>query len=433
MSMVGENQVRNLFVVSDDSNVTTATIKAGSAGGGAIVEQDGTAAVADQPFMFTGLKSNGQLVTSDVIDPTRVSYAHSVGFQPRELAITTVSGFSVDVGTLYQIRIIIEGHGSLSVENEYIKEAYYKAVTGDTAEDVVDGLVKSLARNFSREQPELMGQTFTYPDADGNEELPENAFFTFSKSFSDGTAEVATIQVTAAPTSAGLVDITLNGVVYQIPVDVGTANEAAADIAAGLDALSGYSATVSTDTVTVTSEIPQAETDAAAAAGDVASITFIVTTTQQGADGTAANAQLHIEEKSTWLADYYVTGKKTRLSFPFRVEAYATTPVTVTSVEGSEGVATGYHVRNMEYYYKGNRADTFRGAGYPHNFQESYDSVLTNTYFLVELGYWDESRDEPMKSKKQLTIACETEAIANTIIAQINTALTNTSFSISTL
>lgn len=431
--MVGENQVRNLFVNATSTNATTALIKAGVALNGAVVNQDGTAAAAGTGFMYSGLKSNGQLVTSDVINPNRVLYAHSVGNAPRELAISTISGITADANTLYQVRIIIQGYGSLSVENEYIKEAFYKSKTGDTAEDIVDGLVKSLARNFSREQPELMGQTFVYPAAGGNVNLPDNAFLKFSKSFSDGTAEQGTLTVTVGATEAGIAVVTLNGVDYDIPVDIGTTGESAADLAAGINALSGYSATAAGAVVTVVSEIPQAETDMTFSGGTATSLAATAATTVPGVDGTAANAQLHIEEKAEWLSQYYVTGKKTRLSFPFIVEAHFTTAPTVTTVKGSEGVATGYHVRNMEYYYKGNRADTFRGAGYPHNFEQSYDSDVSKTYFLVELGYWDESRDEPMKSKKQLTIACETEAAANTIIAQINTALTGTVFSIASL
>ena len=64
-----------------------------------------------------------------------------------------------------------------------------------------------------------------------------------------------------------------------------------------------------------------------------------------------------------------------------------------------------------------------RGLGYPNNFDAVYDSVLTKNYFLVELAYFSEGRDDAMKSKKQLTIACPSLEYANVLIGQLNTVL----------
>lgn len=418
--MVGENQARNLYVVGTSTNTTIATVAAGANLNAAVLESDGTAAVADKPFLLAVKNGQGELISSDEIDPNKILYAHSVDYVARSVGKASIGGFTVTAGELYQIQIIFQGHGSLSVENEYIKEAFYKAVTGDDAEKVVDGLIKSLARNFSREEPNLLGETFAYVDAgEVTHNLPENAFFSFSKGFTTQTIDVDT-----APTADANATVTLDGVDVTVALlDADTDEGAATKIAAAIDAVTGYSASATGTVVTVTTTAPANIVYDAGTTG--------TTVTQ---DGTAAGAGIVILEKASWLAQYYVTGKKTRLDFPFEVRAYNNSAnPTVVQTKGFEGTATGYHVRNMEYYYKGNRADTFRGAGYPHNFEENYDSVLSQAYYLVEIGYWDESRDEPMKSKKQLTIAAPSAAVADVLIGQINTALTNVPFSIATL
>ena len=130
-------------------------------------------------------------------------------------------------------------------------------------------------------------------------------------------------------------------------------------------------------------------------------------------------------EPNNWLPNYYVTGKKSRTFLDFKVDARfpGDTLPTVVSIVGSEGVGTGYQVRNMEYYFLGNRQDSFRGIGYPHNFDAEYDSILTNTYHIFEIGYYDESRDEPMKSKKQITIAIDNATDMNAMLVDVNKSL----------
>lgn len=434
MAMIGENQVRNFFIVNTSSNTTMSTIRGGANLNGAVIQSDGTAAVADEEFALAVKNNQGELSMSDIINPLRVTSAKAIAHSPRVGQWYTISGIGTPTaGTLYQVRIIFKGYGSLSVENEYIKEAYYKAVTGDNAEDVVDGLVKSLARNFSREQPEA-GTTFSYTDGDlGAINLPDNLYLDFIKSASDGDQETATFEVTANPTAEGFCTVTLNGTAYSVPMTIstdGTFADAAAELALGINAIPGYSATASTATVTVVSDLPGVETDASFAAGTATSMACTVTTTQQGTAGTIATAaQLTIREKDDYLSTYYNTGKKDRLNLVFEVLTNQS-DLTITSNTSFSGIGTGYEVRNLEYYFLGNRGDTFRGMGYPHNFDVTYDSSLTGIYYLIELEYNDEGRDDPMKSKKQLTIACPSKAVANTLIGQINTALTNVAVAI---
>lgn len=322
MAMIGENQVRNFFVVNTSDEVTLPDILAGTDLDGAVVQSDGTAAAAGEDFMLATRNNRSEATLSDIINPASVTYGKSVLFAPRVAQTYTVSALTADINTLYEIRVIFSGYGSLSVENEYTVSGFYKSKTGDDQEDIVDGLVANLARNAAKEQPNT-GGTFTYNDADGNIELPDNLYLAFTKT------------------------------------------------------------------------------------------------------GTGATAALVVTEKADYIAKYYVTGKKDRLNLDFQLQANFTTDPTIVGNVSDPGHGTGYHIRNMEYYFLGNRADTFRGMGYPHNFEQVYDSVLTTDYYLIELGYYSEGRDDPMKSKKQLTIACPDKTAANKMIAELNTALTN--------
>lgn len=322
MALIRENQVRHIYVGGTAPVLANiAALKAAANTTLGIFQPNGNAPAANTGGFFARKNNKGTITSGDLIMPEKVIYASSKQGVARVAKVVTISDITVEVGKLYTVAIVISGHGSLSVENEYIKEGFYKAKTGDSAENIVDGLIKSLARGFTRE-PVLPGTFTTYTEAGGGTtRLVDNYSFAFSKT------------------------------------------------------------------------------------------------------GTGATAALVVTEKD-WLPSYYVTGKKDKLVMPFRVEARFNETPTFTVVEGSKGVGTGYEVRNMEYYLLGNIQDTFRGMGYPHNFDVEYDSSLTTQYNLIEIGYYDEGRDDPMKSKKQVTIAIPGDAAAvNPFIARINSAL----------
>jgi len=324
MSMIGEIQVRNMFVANRYPTLDTV-----SGGSGQIntdetslvkvLKDDGTnldvlasqpsgLAVANNSELLIALRNHkGKMTLSDVINPKRVTYASSKSYAAPVQKIQTFSVIDAVANKLYSVRITIAGFGSLSVENEYIKEAFFKSKTGDDAEDIVDGLIASLNRNFSREQ----GSTPT-----------TNTGFTFTK--------------TGATTTAALV----------------------------------------------------------------------------------------ITEKN-WIPEYYVTGKKDRLTMMWRANfSGGDTPATDTLTPGSDGIGTGYQVRNMEYYFLGNREDSFRQMGYPHNFDAVYNSILAGTYHILEIGYYDEGRDDAqIKSKKQFTLVIQDTADMNLLIAEVNKSL----------
>jgi hypothetical protein len=311
MALAAQQQVRQMYVGSDyPQHSTISALRGGTDQDLAVLGADGSAVAAGEKFKLYKKTTSGD-VSSDVIDPSQILYSKSVAYAAEVLKVSTISALTVDVNSLYTVEIAIDGFGSLSAEDEYIKKAFYKAVTGNDQEAIVDGLIVSLNRNFQRE----IGSTSS-----------SNDYFTFSK--------------TGSGTSAALV----------------------------------------------------------------------------------------ITEKTAWRDKYYSTGKKTRSRVSFRVNAAFTTLPTIVETGGSVGVGEGHQVVDMEYYLKGERNDFYRGAGYPHNLENSYDALYASNYNLVEIGYWEEGRDEAKKSKKQVTIAVPFTNLAgnatlNLLIADLNTIL----------
>ncbi len=172
MGLAGQNQVRQMYVgqaAVDDM----AGLKAGNANDFVLLDKNGGAIGAGLDFKLFQKDAMGTIISSDTIKPENVLDVRSVPYKQAVLKKVTIDGLTVDVNTLYTVNIEISQHGSMSQEDTYLKQGYYKAVAGDDAEAVVDGLITSLNRNFSRE----IGATAT-----------TNRSFTFSKTGSGATA-----------------------------------------------------------------------------------------------------------------------------------------------------------------------------------------------------------------------------------------------------
>lgn len=150
-----------------------------SAGEVGVFTQDGTAVAAGKDFVFAQKTADG-LFVSDVIKADSVKpYTISADAPEQAQVVTVTPPSTITAGSDYILNIHIFEHGSLSVEDTMIKFATFRPGAGATAEDVVDGLIASLKRNFSREP----GATAT-----------ENPLFTFTKSGSGGSATLLITQ-----------------------------------------------------------------------------------------------------------------------------------------------------------------------------------------------------------------------------------------------
>lgn len=322
-----QNQVRHLYVGLDyPQHTSVEDLKGGANGDLAVLSATGEPVELGKKFQVLKKNNKGILLSSDIIDPKNILYSRAVAYKAPVLGSAVISDISVDINTLYTIEIAIKQFGSMSPEDEYVKKAFYKSKTGDDQEKIVDGLIKSLSRNFSREEP-TTSATFTYaPSGGAFIELKDNSYFSFTKT------------------------------------------------------------------------------------------------------GTGASATLTITEKTDWADNSFDPDRRTRTNLDFSVNAKFTTLPTVVSVNSAPAKLGGKQVAEMEFYLKGERNDIYRGAGYPHNFVGTYDADVNATYNAVEIGYFDEGRDEAKKSKKQLTIVMPFTTLAsqvdiNNLISDLKTVL----------
>lgn len=176
MGLAGQNQVRHMYVGNAPAATVTslATLKsAGVANDMVILGADGDAVAAGKAFKLYVKDALGNITSSDTIKASNVLDVRSVAYTAAALKKVTISALTVDANSLYTVNIEIQGHGSLSPEDTYLKQGYYKANAGDDQEAIVDGLISSLNRNFSRE----VGATAS-----------SNRSFTFSKTGSGASA-----------------------------------------------------------------------------------------------------------------------------------------------------------------------------------------------------------------------------------------------------
>tara|TARA_R110002020_G_scaffold100855_1_gene238045 strand:+ start:13430 stop:14392 length:963 start_codon:yes stop_codon:yes gene_type:complete len=184
MGLAGQNQVRHMYVGTADV-ADLAELKSGSANSLVLLSADGSAVAAGADFKLFQKDALGNIISSDTIKVDNVLDVRSVAYTAAVNKLVTISALTVDVNSLYTVNIEIQGHGSLSPEDTYLKQGFYKALTGDDQEAIVDGLIASLNRNFSRE----VGATAS-----------SNPYFTFAKTGS-GTSAALTVEGKAYDTN----------------------------------------------------------------------------------------------------------------------------------------------------------------------------------------------------------------------------------------
>ena len=130
---------------------------------------------------------------------------------------------------------------------------------------------------------------------------------------------------------------------------------------------------------------------------------------------TVAGNTLVIEE----VPQPWVLGKRQAAQVNFQVQAV---PITVngglypwgtvadTTSTNTNVVTNGKTVADMEWFYIGERADQFRGMGYPDNFETIYLANPSKQYDFVDIHYFYEGDAEDIqKSKKYITLAVPTD------------------------
>lgn len=140
MATFSINGVRNLIVANAYNTGGTA---AGTVTG---IKSAGT------QMWVEYINATGQKVRTDAIDTGKIRYAKSIEGQKRILRKDLLTISTVTAGKNYALRVLFRAWGSGSAEDTYMKYiGPYTAESGDSAEDIVDGLIELAETNFAVE------------------------------------------------------------------------------------------------------------------------------------------------------------------------------------------------------------------------------------------------------------------------------------------
>ena len=113
----------------------------------------------------------------------------------------------------------------------------------------------------------------------------------------------------------------------------------------------------------------------------------------------------------------WVLGKRQAAQVDFNVNTvvinynggeYPWGEITDVTAANTNVLLNGRVTADMEYFYLGERGDTFRGMGFPDNFEAKYLIDPTKEYEFIELAYYYAGDTEDVqKSKKHITLAFE--------------------------
>lgn len=159
MSVFSTNQARHLYVATALKNPN---VIATDAAGSIAVKAD-----TNKTHLYFEYMGNGGLTRSDLVDTKNIIYAKATKADKmaRELKAVTVTLNNDPVGGQdYILKIVFRQFASISDEDIYTKFGMVHAVNGMTASDFYKELALSLAKNFSREETELVKFTLTDND-----------------------------------------------------------------------------------------------------------------------------------------------------------------------------------------------------------------------------------------------------------------------------
>lgn len=365
------------IIVQTNGLATETTLKAFQASADAgeiqVLSKSGAAAGSGVPFVVARKTADG-LIISDVVDPKKIKKVVQKAYAAEVQKVVNISGFTVPATAgdkfEYQVDIRLSGYGSLSPEDFKLYHGHHVLTQTSaplTIESAVDALVLNLNRNFSKEA----GATAT-----------TNPLFAFSKG-----ASSQTLTVTTAPTVASNATVTVNGQAFVVALAAtDTTAQAATKIAATIDPDVKYTAVAAGAVVTIT-----------AVGGEAITVTYAPGTTASAATVAAVGTSsvLVIQSKAQALELGKKEGRPLEFDITAKVskvgdEAFGTVQPTVkVTTSGFVGVGTGKQVANMEYFYRGNRGDTFRGLNFPYNWPTSTKTFSdpAGTYDLIEISY----------------------------------------------
>lgn len=157
---------------------------------------------------------------------------------------------------------------------------------------------------------------------------------------------------------------------------------------------------------------------------NVATAPNVVAKANKYFDVTVAGSALTITERD-WILDDYRVGLRTHDQLMFNFEITSTQDednVVKTQTTPVYAQGKGYQMMELERYLVGHRAE-FETLDVTLSFGRSYDTVASSDYFVLELKYFDTSRDSAKHSDKMLTIISTDAKTIDTIGFAIEAAM----------
>lgn len=392
MANFSEDQVRQFYVATSRA----ATITNNSAAGAIKVRSSA------EDLWFEYASPNGEhggvgVVRSDLINKKKIDYITASPARARKLqraivALDPDASATPIAGQDYILRFTFFGLGLGGFENQYIKEGgAYRAKTGDTAAIVYNKLVNLAKLNFSREAYPLI-----------NIGLNGDA----------ATVKMTTnTGVTVTAKEVGTAGNNLKFAVASVSADT---PGVAVSTASGVTTIKA-SLTATAKTIGDLKTLVESATDLVTITGTAATEVLAETTAVALVGGTSTG--IVIEE----VPQPWVLGKRQADQIRFSVHTVpinvAGSPapwgtVTDDTANGAVTISNGKLTADMEWFYIGERADQFRGVGYPDNFETKYLANPSKAYDFIDIQfYYSGDAEDVQRSKKMLTLAIPTDAM----------------------
>lgn len=414
ISLPYESQIRHFFVFDAVASETTiATFDAtASIGELQIFGADGLTATTTGDFYIAKKNQKGALSVSDKITPGNITYISGVSPVSKvgkSQTFTLASAPTVGEEFILTCKV----HYGNSEENFITFVAGELAVAGDTQDSILGRLTQQMADNLAR-------SINTTSNESGTDVI-------------SGSAAAGSVQLTGG--ASGTVDsITVDGVelltaAVAFNTDLDTT---ASDVADAINAnvtVPNYVASVSTDTVTITSLDAGVSGNGLVVASGATTITTSDTNLAGGADGLSAkknkyftleasNDAVVITEKD-WILDDFRVGLYTNDQLMWNFEMYSpdtteNAKITKTSTPPVYAKGQGYQMIELERYLVGHRAE-FDYLDRTLEFGRDYDVSTGSQYYSLDLKYYDTSRDDPKHSNGMLTLISTSNTHLNTI------------------
>lgn len=393
MANFSQDQVRQFYVVKRLVNTLTSP-------------GDLKVNTSDEYAWFEYMSPNGNngnpiIVRSDLIDKKKIVYMKTSEAKTRKLKKVKVtlnseinSGAPL-AGQDYILRFVFYGLGIGGVENQYIKEGgAYRVKTGDTAAKVYATMKKLAEINFSREAYPMVN--FSLDGDKAQIVLTANSGITVKakEAGTEGNSISFHIDDVAAAT-AGISVVKSSGV-----------TTITASLTSTADTIGDLKALVASN-VEANALIEVVGTNATS---------VVAESSAQSLTGGTTTGLLVEEVLQPW-----VLGKRQASPLDFEVFAVPVnsdgvpTPwaeVEDVTASNSNVQTNGKMVADMEWFYIGERADQFRGVGYPDNFETTYTADPSKEYDFLDIEfYYAGDAEDVQKSKKVLTIAADNSVV----------------------